>query len=134
MSQKDGMFYGQLVKHEGKLQYVESGHSAKYKAFVASLEEGQVVDHFMDANVDTGTLPQLAKIHKCIRELAKDIGYSFEDMKLEVKKKAGLCIKKEIGGEMYMVCKSFSKCSKDELGLAIQTIIDFGDMTGINFR
>lgn len=128
------MYHGQLVKHEGKLEHFSSGSAAKYKEFLASLEEGQVVDHFMDANVDTGTLPQLAKIHKCIRELAKDTGNTFEDMKLEVKQKAGLCIKKEIGGDMYMVCKSFSKCSKDELGLAIQALIELGDMINMNFR
>lgn len=132
--QRDNMLYGQLVKNNGKLEHVNNGDSAKYKMFVDSLVDGQMIDYFMDANVDTGTLPQLAKIHKCIRELSKDLGYTFEDMKLEVKKRAGLCVKKEIGGELYMVCKSFGLCSKDELGLAIQAIIELGDEIGANFR
>jgi len=33
-----------------------------------------------------------------------------------------------------MVCKSFSKCSKEELSLAIQAIIVIGETVGINFH
>jgi hypothetical protein len=88
----------------------------------------------MESNVDDGTVPQLAKVHVCIRELAKEIGYSFEDMKLEVKRRAGLCVKKELGGELFMVCKSFGDCSKEELGLAVEAILQIGDTVGINFR
>ena len=131
---KDNMFNAVLVKQDGKLIHRNQIDHAVYKAFMARLEEGQMVEIFLDANKDDGTLAQLAKAHKCIRELAMTLGYSFEDMKFEIKHKAGLCVKKEIEGEMFMVCKSFSRCSKDELSLVIQAIIEIGDFNGMNFR
>jgi hypothetical protein len=33
-----------------------------------------------------------------------------------------------------MICKSFADCSKDELALAIEAIIQIGDTTGGNYR
>jgi hypothetical protein len=108
--------------------------SAKHDAFLNALEQGQIVDAFYDANKDDGTLAQLAKVHACIRQLAIDTGDNFEDLKFEVKKMAGLCVAKDINGEKFLVCKSLSKCSKEELGLVIETIIQIGDTVGINFR
>jgi hypothetical protein len=134
MAQKDGMFSARLKKEGGKLIYETSTKQNLYEQFVKHLEEGQTVEVFFDANKDDGTLAQLALIHKCIRELALETGSTFEDMKREIKRGAGLCIKKEVGGELFMVCKSFSKCSKEELSLSIQTIIEVGDLIGINFR
>ena len=106
----------------------------KHEDFLNSLVEGQIVDGFYDANKDDGTLAQLAKVHACIRQLAIDTGDNFEDLKFEVKKMSGLCVAKEINGEKFLVCKSFSKCSKEELGLVIETLIQIGDTVGINFR
>jgi hypothetical protein len=106
----------------------------KHDAFLDGLEAGQIVDGFYDANKDDGTLAQLAKVHACIRQLAIDTGDNFDDLKFEVKKMSGLCVAKEINGEKFLVCKSFSKCSKEELGLVIETIIQIGDTVGINFR
>ena len=108
--------------------------SAKYEMFMHGLTAGQIIDAFYDANKDDGTLAQLAKVHACIRQLAMDTGDNFEDLKFEVKKMSGLCVAKEINGEKFLVCKSFSKCSKEELGLVIETIIQIGDTVGINFR
>ena len=134
MAQKHNIFHGQFIKNEtGGLNPISSV-SAKYGEFIKGLETGQTVEIFMESNSDTGTVPQLAKIHASIRELAKEIGYSFEDMKLEVKRKSGLCIKKEYDNEMFMVCKSFADCSKEELALTVETIIQIGDVVGINFR
>lgn len=106
----------------------------KHEDFLNGLIEGQIVDGFYDANKDDGTLAQLAKVHACIRQLAIDTGDNFEDLKFEVKKMSGLCVAKEINGEKFLVCKSFSKCSKEELGLVIETLIQIGDTVGINFR
>lgn len=108
--------------------------TAKHDGFLSSLEPGQIVDGFYDANKDDGTLAQLAKVHACIRQLAIDTGDNFEDLKFEVKKMSGLCVVKDVNGEKFLVCKSFSKCSKEELGLVIETIIQIGDTVGINFR
>jgi hypothetical protein len=135
MSHKHNIYHGKFINTEkNKLIPANSAEESKYKIFKQSLEPNQLVDIFMEANVDNGTIPQLAKIHVCIRELAKELGYSFEDMKLEVKRQAGLCVKKELNGELFMVCKSFATCSKDELALTIEAIIQIGDTVGINFR
>lgn len=131
---KDAMFSTVLRKAGNKLVYDQSAQEALYKTFVQSLEEGQVVQIFFDAGTDDGNLAQLAKIHKCIRELAKDTGVTFEDMKLEIKKAAGLCVIKEFDGDRFMICKSFGDASKDDLSMVIQTIIQKGDFVGINFR
>ena len=98
------------------------------------MQDGQRAEVFIESNADTGTLPQIAKVHACIRELSKEMGYTFEDMKLEVKKMSGLCVEKTIQGERFLICKSFGDCSIDELSLTIQTIVELGDSVNINFR
>jgi hypothetical protein len=131
---KDNMFTSVLKKNGGKLIYVNKSDENVYKLFVDSLADDQVVEIFFDANKDDGSLAQLAKIHKCIREIAKETGDNYEDMKLLIKKKSGLCIKKNVDGEVVMVCKSFANASKTDLALVIETIIQIGDLVGINCR
>ena len=128
------MFTSILRKRGDKLVHVIDKDSVRYKLFVDALVENQQVEIFLDANKDDGTLAQLAKLHKCIRELAKELGESFDDTKLMIKSKAGLCVKKNINGETFMVCKSFGDCSKDDLALALQAVIQVGDFVNINFR
>lgn len=134
MSNKDAMFSTVLRKSGDKLVYVRPAEELLYKSFTESLEEGHVVQVFFDAAKDDGSLAQLAKVNACIRALAKEVGVTFEDMKLEIKQAAGLCVVKSIGGEKYMICKSFGDCSSSELSLAIQAIIQKGDFVNINFR
>jgi hypothetical protein len=131
---KDNMFTSVLKKSGGKLIYVNKSDQNVYKLFVDSLADDQVVEIFFDANKDDGSLAQLAKIHKCIREIAKETGDNYEDMKLLIKKKSGMCIKKEVDGEVVMVCKSFANASKTDLALVIETIVQIGDLVGVNCR
>lgn len=131
---KDNMFTSILRKDGGKLIYTSKADETIYKLFLDSLEPGQTVEIFLDANKDDGTLAQLAKIHKCIREIAKETGDNYEDMKLLIKKKSGLCVKKDVDGETVMICKSFANASKTDLALVIETIIEIGDMVGVNCR
>jgi hypothetical protein len=65
------------------------------------------------ASADHSAL-QLAKVHACIRELAKESGYTFDEMKLLIKHNSGL------------EGKSFKDCSKDQLMLAIESCIQIG--------
>lgn len=131
---KDNMFTSILRKDGGKLIYTTKSDEAIYKLFLDSLEPGQTVEIFLDANKDDGTLAQLAKIHKCIREIAKETGDNYEDMKLLIKKKSGLCVKKNVDGETIMICKSFANASKTDLALVIETIIKIGDLVNVNCR
>jgi hypothetical protein len=123
---KDNILSIKLVKRNGILAYPNEAMKAVHKEFINHLEEGQAVEIFFSASGAEGTNMQLAKIHPCIRKLAGEIGMTFEAMKLEIKKRAGLVIDDE--------AKSFADCSLEELNGVIQTIIETGDFVGINFR
>ena len=129
---KHNMFHGQFVLNGKHL--VPRGSTAKYEAFLKSLEEGQSVEVFLESNPDDGTLAQIAKIKVCIRELAKEVGETFEEMQAQVKRASGLCIVKRIEDENYLICKSFGDCSKEELSMAIDAIIVMGDRLNMNLR
>jgi hypothetical protein len=108
------MFSGKLVKKNGKLTYATPQDKLAYDIFISKLEEGQIVEMYVDlANADHSKA-QLAKVHACIRELAKESGYTFDEMKDAVKEASGL------GG------KSFADCGKDDLMLAIEACIQIG--------
>jgi hypothetical protein len=61
-----------------------------------------------------------------IKELSTYTGETVENMKLLVKDKAGLCLIREVSGKEYFLAKSFGDCSKEELSLAIQALIEIG--------
>ena len=104
---------------------------ALFKSFVDTLEEAQIVEVFFEAHKNDGTKPQLAKIHACIRKLAIEIGYTFEEMKLEIKRRAGLSYGDLSTSEGYV--KSFADCSKEELALVIESLNEAGNMVNLEF-
>ena len=132
--QKDNMFSTSLQKVDGKMIYVIPADEKLYKLFVDNLVPGQTADVFFDANKDDGTLAQLAKIHKCIREIAKETGNDFEDIKDFIMKKTGFVFDKEILGETVTKRKSWSKASKEDLGFVIEALIKIGDLVSVNCR
>jgi hypothetical protein len=99
----------------------------QYEEFVSHLPDGSLVEFFYELQHDDGTLPQLAKLHAMIKQLATHIGETAENMKLLVKDRAGLCIAREVSGKEYFLAKSFAECSKDELSLAIQAAQEIGE-------
>jgi hypothetical protein len=108
------MFTGKFIKKDGKLTYATPQDKLGYDIFISKLEEGQIVEMYIDlANADHSKA-QLAKVHACIRELAKESGYTFDDMKVLIKHNAGL------------EGKSFSECSKEQLALAIESCVQIG--------
>jgi hypothetical protein len=126
------IFTGVLVKEHSRLKYTKKGLEELYYKFVETIPEGAKVDVIFEVQNDTGTTAQLAKIHANIREIANDTGHTFEEIKLMVKDKSGLCITKKIEGEDITLCKSFGDCSREELNLAIQASIEIGELLGIN--
>mgnify|MGYP003133866924 FL=1 len=122
--------FSNLIKRNGKLEYNIKAQETIYNKFVDSLPEGSKIEMFISVSGDNGTNAQIAKIHVSIRELANELGYSFSEMKLQIKRMSGLCFNKN-GGEY---CKSFGDCSKDELNSVIQEIIQLGDEVGSNLR
>lgn len=130
----EGIFNSYLKKKDGKLIYTKTGEEAKYEEFVKSVPDNAVVDVLFEINEGTGTLAQLAKVHKCIRVLAQDLGYTFEEVKLLIKDRAGLVTKRTIENKVYFDWKSFGNCSMEDLNLAIQACIELGDEVGSNLR
>ena len=122
--------FANLTKRDGKLEYNVKAQETIYNKFVEDLPEGAKVEIFVSISGDNGTNAQIAKIHVSIRQLANALGYSFSEMKLLIKRKAGLCFNKN--GTEY--CKSFGDCSKEELNSVIQEIIELGDEVGSNLR
>ena len=123
------MFTVKLVKRDGKLVYPDDKSKLNYQIFLDKLSDGQQVEVFMGLTSDDGSVAQLAKVHACIRELAKESGYTFDEMKIIIKQHSGLCY--DAGDAEY--CKSFADCSKDELVLAIEACIQIGREFNINF-
>jgi hypothetical protein len=94
--------------------------------FIKGLDDGDVVTITYEVQTADHSYAQLSKLHKCIRELATFTGDTFEDMKLQVKLRAGLCTDDS--------CKSFSDCSKEELSMAIQAAIEIGDLVDFSLH
>jgi hypothetical protein len=119
-------FNGKFIKRNGRLEFPSLAISKQHEVFVSDVPDGTIVEFFFEVQQDDGTIPQLAKLHAMIRELALYLGEPFEDMKLLVKDKAGLCLAREVSGKEYFLAKSFGECSREELSLAIQAAIDIG--------
>lgn len=119
-------FNGKFIKRNGRLEFSSLAVSKQHELFVSEIPDGTIVEFFFEVQQDDGTLPQLAKLHAMIRELALHVGEPFDNMKLLVKDKAGLCLAREVSGKEYFLAKSFGECSREELSLAIQAAIDIG--------
>lgn len=124
-------FTGKYVKRNGQLEFATLSAAKQFELFVSHIPEGQIVECFYEEQHDDGTLPQLAKLHVLIKQLAMHIGETVENMKILVKDKAGLCIAREVSGKEYFLAKSFAECSKDELSLAIQAAMEIGEEVGL---
>ena len=83
--------FSNLTKRNGKLEYNIKAQETIYNKFVDSLPEGSKIEMFISVSGSNGTNAQIAKIHVSIRELANELGYAFSEMKLLIKRKAGLC-------------------------------------------
>jgi hypothetical protein len=123
------MFTVKLVKRGGKLIYPDDKSKLNFQIFVDKLADGQQVEVFMGLTSDNGSLAQIAKVHACIRTLAQESGYTFDEMKRIIKTHSGLCYD---AGDAE-VCKSFADCSKSELALAIESCVEIGKDFNINF-
>jgi hypothetical protein len=118
---------GKYKKERGLLKPITLAGAKQYERFVSEIPEGSIVEFFYELQHDDGTLPQLAKLHAMIKQLATHIGETAENMKLLIKDRAGLCIAREVSGREYFLAKSFGDCSKEELSLAIQAAIEIGE-------
>jgi len=91
--------------------------------YLKNVEEGALIQVTYEEQSTDGTYAQISKLQACTRELSKHVGYTHEEIKNIVKHKAGLYTS---DGEL----KSFAQCSKEELSLAIQVVLDIGEQVG----
>mgnify|MGYP003632184087 CR=1 FL=1 len=119
-----------MLKDNDILDFKTKSHETRYDKFIENIPNGSKVEVFVSITTDKGTNAQLARVHVMIRELASTLGYTFEEMKLLVKRRAGLCVVKN-GTES---CKSFADCDREDLNLVIQALIELGDSLDTNLR
>lgn len=134
MKKKHFITYGKLIKKDGKLIHVSMSDAVRYREFEANIAEGQTIEYFMETITGDITNAQLARIHAMLRELSFVTGNTVEQLKLTMKKKCGLCIKKSLEGENFLVCKSLADCSSQEANVVINYLLELGDSLGIQLR
>lgn len=110
----------------GEFKLLNSLESTKFKLFLSDIENEEVFNITYEPANSNHSYAQLSKVHKLVRELAGYTGMSFDEVKVEVKKRAGLYTDTAL--------KSFADCSKEELSLAIQACITIGDDVGFNLH
>lgn len=95
--------------------------------FLSELKEGTRIEVNYEVE-DKGKISyaKMSKVHKCIRDIAAETGNTFEQTKLDIKLRSGLCIEDK--------CKSFAEISNEEMDLVIQECIQIGDFLKLNLR
>ena len=135
MTEEDKKYRQGRSRHRVEQTEIVAGWSIiifeiKYKKFLKDQPESVRLDIFIGVSDDKGSNPQLARVHAMIREIANEIGHTFEEVKLQVKRRAGLCFMRN----NVEYCKSFAKCDKEELNLAIQAALEIGDFNSMQLR
>jgi hypothetical protein len=125
------MFSGTLIKKGDKLAYSDSKEKLLYQLFLDKIKDGEEIEIFICKKGPKASVAQISKVHASIRSIAHDIGYSFDDMKIIVKERAGLCFEVEDDFKKKVVCKSFADCSTEEMALAIQACNEIAEKHGI---
>lgn len=123
------ILYKVVKNEEGKLtlDYKRPMDQFKHDLFMKSVKEGDTIEITHEHWSTDHSYSQLSKVHACIRALAKELGYSFDDVKSLVKEKAGY---PAVDGNY----KSFADSSKEELSMAIQAAIEIGNQVGISLE
>lgn len=118
------------IKKEGQLVPASDRDAGALKLFNMSIKDGETIEVYLTkTDGKDKTVGQLAKIHSMIRQIASFTGNDFDDIKDEVKRKAGLY--KVTGTEEHQTeLKSFAQCSKDELSTAIEMCVQLGHLVG----
>ena len=111
-------------KKGGEITPYTSRDQSKENLFNVALAEGDIVEVYMEKITANGTVPQMARVHAMIRELALHTGYAFHEMKNTVKQRSGLYVEKD--GEEYY--RSFADCSREQLSLAIDACLELGEL------
>lgn len=115
-----------MIKRGGTLINRRPLDKIKTDTLLEQIKDGDEVEVTYEIKHKDGSYAQLSRLHASIRALANETGASFEEIKLEIKRKAGLVI-----GDRIL---SFGDCSKEQLGKCIQITIEVGDMLNVNMH
>ena len=74
-----GYFFSQMVKDGDELNHSIKAKGTLYDNFVNELPEGTKVEVFINIVGKKASNAQIARVHVMIRELAAEIGYSFQE-------------------------------------------------------
>jgi len=120
-------FVYKIIKKNGRLVFKNNSDLKTFQELTDKLREGTVIEQMTIFDRDDGSLGQIAKVKAMIRELAKEIGDTFLNTEVAVKKECGLI---DLKGDV----RSFGDCSKEELSDVIQHLIQRGEWIGINLN
>jgi len=120
-----------VVDEKGVMGPRDEKELQRFNRLLLSLKPGDRISAMFEVVKDDHSLAQLAKVHALIRELAYCTGNDFEDVKLEVKRRAGLTVRsKDSAGKPIELVKTFADCSKEQLSMAIEACILIGNDVG----
>lgn len=116
------MFTGLMVKKGTKMSFSNKKDALLYQMFIDSLKDGEIIEMLVTVKGKKANNAQISKVHACIRMLASELGYSFDEMKIIIKDKSGLWTT----NQDEVIYKSFADCSSDEISSAIETCNELG--------
>jgi len=116
------MFTGLMVKKGTKMSFSNKKDALLYQMFIDSLKDGEMIEMLVTVKGKKANNAQISKVHACIRMLASELGYSFDEMKIIIKDKSGLWTT----DQDEVLYKSFADCSSDEISSAIETCNELG--------
>lgn len=101
----------------GKFSGETPADEIRFGMFKESLNENSTLTvYFSVDDINSKTLPQLAKIHAMIKELSDYTGQDYTTIKEIIKMEANLT---EIDETGKTILKSFSRCTREDLNTAI---------------
>lgn len=121
---KDYMYLVAEIK-KGKLSPTSKSFANQFRGFITQYE-GQKVRIYIEALDSEKSLPQLAKVHAMIREIAKETGHTSLEIKKIIKERAGFSPSPSDFEE------SMADMDVSELNQIIQAAYDLCDYLDLN--
>lgn len=118
-----------FIIRNGKLVPSDRLNQLRFNELVKQTKEGSKLVGMFLSEEESGTFPQLQKIHAMINDITKENGDTPDDFKLEVKRAIGMTYMQ--GNKLAY--RSFGKASITELSAAIEYLYHAGAMVGIDF-
>jgi hypothetical protein len=117
-----------MCKRNGVLINSKALDKIKMDTLLEQMKVGDLVNVTYEVVTDKGSYSQISMVNGIARIIAADTGATFQEMKDEIKKRAGFY------NPINDAYKSHQDMSKEELQLCINTAIQIADMLGCQVR